>query len=277
MSATFAELPEESPEVSVVIPCLNEADTVATCVRKALTAFQRGALRGEVVVADNGSHDGSQELAREAGARVVPATRRGYGAALQKGISAARGRFVIMGDADDSYDFLELGRFVAPLRAGAALVQGCRFPSGGGRILPGAMPWSHRWVGNPFLSFVARKLLACGFHDIYCGMRGFRRDLYDRLHLRRDGMEFAIEMLLAAGELASVDRSLRLEEVPITLYPDGRIAHGPHLRTVRDGLRSLRFLSARWIARRRGELRFDRPSPAEFPLPQEALAAAPND
>jgi glycosyltransferase involved in cell wall biosynthesis len=256
----------ETPEVSIVIPCLDEADTVATCVRKALRGLQACEAVGEVIVADNGSRDGSQQLATEAGAIVVPVARRGYGAALQRGIAAARGEFVIMGDADDSYDFTQIPRFVSRLRDGAALVQGCRLPSGGGQILPGAMPWSHRYFGNPLLSLIARKLLACGFHDIYCGMRGFRRDLYERLGLRCEGMEFAIEMLLAAGE-----SGVRLDEVPITLHPDGRIAHGPHLRTVRDGIRSLRFLTRTWIDRRRATRGVRAPITVQ-PRTQEAFA-----
>ena len=234
-----------SPEVSVVMPCLNEADTVATCVRKSLAGLNGCGTAGEVVVADNGSQDGSQQLALAAGARIVSVTRRGYGAALKRGIECSRGRFVIMGDADDSYDFGEVPKFVERLRQGADLVQGCRFPSGGGVILPGAMPWSHRYFGNPLISLMARNLLACGFRDVYCGMRGFRRDLFDALNLKCDGMEFAIEMLAAAAH-----HGARLDEVPITLHPDGRIAHGPHLRTVRDGLRSLRFLTRTWFERR---------------------------
>jgi hypothetical protein len=234
-----------SVEVSVVMPCLNEADTVATCVRKAKAALREAGLAGEVVVADNGSTDGSRPLAEAAGARVVPVADRGYGSALMGGIAAARGRFVVMGDADDSYDFGAVPAFVAKLREGYELVQGCRLPSGGGTVLPGAMPASHRWLGNPLFSFLVRKLFRSPLHDAYCGLRGFTKSLYERLDLRCTGMEFAIEMLVKASL-----RGARVAEVPITLHPDGRVAHPPHLRTCRDGWRTLRFLllySPRWL------------------------------
>ncbi len=161
------------PEVTIVMPCLNEADTLATCIDKAHRAFRETGIDGEVVIADNGSTDGSPDIARAHGARVVPVAARGYGNALMGGIAAARGRYVIMGDADDSYDFLEAPKFVAALRRGHAMVQGCRLPSGGGTVLPGAMPRLHRWFGNPALSFLARWWFRTPVHDIYCGMRGF--------------------------------------------------------------------------------------------------------
>jgi glycosyltransferase involved in cell wall biosynthesis len=232
-------------ELSVVMPCLNEADTVAHCVRVALEALKSCGAPGEVVVADNGSTDSSPELAQAAGARVIHVTRRGYGAALMAGIEASRGKYILMGDADESYDFAELPRFLAQLRAGHELVQGCRLPSGGGRVLPEAMPWSHRWLGNPFFSMLVRWWYHAPIHDVYCGMRGFTRDLYARLNLRCTGMEFAPEMIIKA----SMGRA-RFAEVPITLHPDGRVHHGPHLRTLRDGWRTLRFLllySPRWL------------------------------
>jgi hypothetical protein len=234
-----------SVEVSVVMPCLNEADTVAVCVGKARAALREASMAGEVVVADNGSTDGSRALAEAAGARVVPVAARGYGSALMGGIAAARGRYVVMGDADDSYDFGEVPKFVARLREGCELVQGCRLPSGGGTVLPGAMPPSHRWLGNPLFSFLVRTLFRSPLHDAYCGLRGFTKALYERLDLRCTGMEFAIEMLVKASL-----RGARVAEVPITLHPDGRVAHPPHLRTCRDGWRTLRFLllySPRWL------------------------------
>ena len=223
-------------EVSVVMPCLNEADTVATCVRKARTAMESAGIVGEVVVADNGSSDDSIAIARAAGARVVPVADKGYGAALMGGITAARGRFVIMGDADDSYDFSEVPKFVSRLRDGEDLVQGCRLASGGGRVLPGAMPRLHRWLGNPLFSRVARRWFRAPVHDIYCGLRGFTKTLYEGLDQRCTGMEFATEMIIKAS-LAGA----RIGEVPITLHPDGRKSHPPHLKTFRDGWRTLRF------------------------------------
>jgi glycosyltransferase involved in cell wall biosynthesis len=232
-------------EVSVVMPCLNEADTVGICVAKARRSFAEHNIIGEVIVADNGSTDGSTDLARQHGARVVHAAARGYGNALIAGIAAARGRFVIMGDSDDSYDFLEVPKFVAKLRQGYDLVQGCRFPAGGGRIMPGAMPFLHRLLGNPMLSGMARQMFHAPIHDVYCGMRGFTKALYDRLDQRCTGMEFATEMIIKSSLHA-----VRIAEVPITLHPDGRRSHGSHLRTFRDGWRTVRFFmlySPRWL------------------------------
>lgn len=232
-------------EVSVVMPCLNEADTLETCVNRALEALRSHGIAGEVVVADNGSRDGSVEIAERLGARVVHVAERGYGSALMGGIAAARGRFVIMGDADASYDFAEIPRFVARLREGYDVVQGCRLPSGGGEIRPGAMPFLHRWLGNPLFSGMARSMFRVPIHDAYCGMRGFTRKFYDRMTLRCTGMEFAIEMLVKASLYGE-----RIAEVPITLHPDQRRSHGPHLRTFRDGWRTVRFFlvySPRWL------------------------------
>ncbi len=223
-------------ELSVVMPCLNEAETLETCVRKAQTAMREHGIRGEVIVADNGSDDDSVEIAERLGARVVSVTERGYGSALMGGIHAAQGRFVLMGDADDSYDFLELPRYVDRLRQGYDLVQGCRLPAGGGTVLPGAMPPLHRWIGNPLFTAMARRMFGVPIHDAYCGMRGFTRDCYERLRLRCTGMEFAIEMLVKATL-----RGEKIDEVPITLHPDKRTSHGPHLRTFRDGWRTVRF------------------------------------
>jgi hypothetical protein len=218
------------------MPCLNEADTVATCVRKAIEALKAGALSGEVIVADNGSTDGSQDLARQAGARVVDVSHKGYGHALMGGIAAARGTYVVMGDADDSYDFGEVPTFVSKLREGYDLVQGCRLPGGGGRILPGAMPLLHRIFGNPMFSLLTRWWFHVDIHDVYCGLRGFRREAYVGLDQRCTGMEFATEMVLKAARFR-----LKIGEVPITLHPDGRKAHRPHLKTFSDGWRTLRF------------------------------------
>jgi len=234
-----------SIEVSAVIPCLNEAATIGTCVEKAQRAFREHNIRGEVVVADNGSTDGSIELAMERGARVVHVPYRGYGNALRHGIEASHGKYIIMGDADDSYDFHDLPRFVELLRTGVDLAQGCRLRSGGGTIEPGAMPFLHRWVGNPLLTRLARTMFDVPIRDIYCGMRGFTRDLYDRLNLRCSGMEFATEMIVKA-----VAHHAKIGELPITLHPDGRQGKPPHLRTFRDGWRTLRFFlmyCPRWL------------------------------
>ena len=239
-------VPEGVVEVSVVMPCLNEADTLAVCVGKALGAMRRHGITGEVVVADNGSTDASVRIAVESGARVVPVAARGYGAALMGGIAAARGRFIVMGDADDSYDFGEIPRFVERLRQGYDLVQGCRLPSGGGQIMAQAMPALHRWVGNPLFSALARRWFgAKGIQDVYCGLRGFSKAFFDRLDQRCTGMEFATEMVIRAALFGG-----RLAQVPITLHQDGRTSHAPHLRTFRDGWRTLRIFllySPRWL------------------------------
>jgi len=236
---------EKTPEVSVVMPCLNEAETLAVCIRKARQALQEEGIDGEVIVADNGSTDGSQAIALEEGARLIAVKEKGYGNALMGGIGAARGKYVIMGDADDSYDFLEIPRFLAKLRDGYDLVQGCRLAVGGGKIMPGAMPWLHRWWGNPMFSWMARLWFYAPIHDVYCGLRGFTKALYERLNLRCTGMEFATEMIIKSSL-----NSYTIAEVPITLHPDGRTAHAPHLKTYRDGWRTLRFFliySPRWL------------------------------
>ncbi len=177
-------------DLSIVMPCLNESDTLESCIRKARTALDAAAIRGEIIVADNGSTDGSREIAQRLGARVVPVTTRGYGAALMGGIDAACGRFVIMGDADDSYDFGEVPKFVERLQAGFDLVLGCRLESGGGRVMPGAMPLLHRWLGNPMFSLIARHWFDVPVRDIYCGLRGFTKELYraTRPAMHRDGI-----------------------------------------------------------------------------------------
>ena len=215
------------------MPCLNEAETVATCVRKARGFIERAAIDGEVLVADNGSTDGSQKLAVDAGARVVPVAQKGYGSALMGGINAACGRFVIMADADDSYDFSQLDAFVDGLRAGNTMVIGHRFRGG---IRRGAMPFLHRYLGNPVLSFAGRLLFSSRIGDFHCGLRGVDRAAALRLGLHAPGMEFASEMIVKAT-LAG----WRIAEVPTVLSPDGR-SRPPHLRSWRDGWRHLRFL-----------------------------------
>jgi glycosyltransferase involved in cell wall biosynthesis len=235
----------ETIELSVVLPCLNEADTLGTCVAKARRALEEHGIRGEIIVADNGSNDGSQKIAIDGGARVVPVAEKGYGHALQGGINAARGKYILMADADDSYDLTELPKFVAKLREGYDLVQGCRLPRGGGTVMPGAMPLLHRWCGNPAFSMIARWWFKTPINDIYCGMRAFTAPLYQRLHLRCPGMEFATEMMIKAARYEA-----KIAEVPITLHPDGRRSHKPHLKTFRDGWRTLRFflmVSPRWL------------------------------
>ncbi len=232
---------ESTLELTVLMPCLDEAATVGRCVEKAKAYLARAAIAGEVLVADNGSSDGSQRLAEAAGARVITVPRRGYGAALQAGIAAARGRYVIMGDADDSYDFSDLDAFVEKLRAGTALVMGNRFS---GRIAPGAMPFLNRYLGNPVLSFLGALFFRSACGDFHCGLRGFDRHAILGLGLFMPGMEFASEMVVKA----SVNR-LSISEVPITLFPDGR-GRPPHLRPWRDGWRHLKFLlihSPRWL------------------------------
>jgi glycosyltransferase involved in cell wall biosynthesis len=232
-------------ELTVVMPCLNEAETLADCIEKAQLGIQRSGVRGEILVADNGSKDDSVLIAGKLGARVVHVKKRGYGNALRGGIQAASGKWILMGDADPSYDFSETDRFVKKFQEGFELVTGCRLPHGGGKILPGAMPFSHRWLGNPLFSRMARHMFAAPIHDVYCGLRGFTRELYNRLDLQCEGMEFATEMIIKASL-----HGARIAEIPITLRPDGRRTQAPHLRTIRDGWRTLRFFlvfSPRWL------------------------------
>lgn len=240
---TSGNVPLQHPtlEVSIVMPCLNEAETLGVCIQKAQRALRESGLAGEVIVADNGSTDGSQQIASDLGARVVNVSARGYGAALTGGISAALGRYVVMADADDSYNFADVPRFVAKLQEGYDLVMGNRFRGG---IAPGAMPFLHKYLGNPVLTFIGRVIFGSPCGDFHCGMRGFSRDAFARLALRTTGMEFASEMVLKATLL-----QMRIAEVPTTLSKDGR-TRPPHLRTWRDGWRHLRFMllySPRWL------------------------------
>ena len=228
-------------ELTILMPCLNEAETLAVCIAKAQKFLKRSGIHGEVLIADNGSTDGSQALARQNGARVVDVAARGYGAALAGGILAAKGRFIVMGDADDSYDFSRLDAFMEQLRKGAQLVMGNRFLGG---IAPGAMPALHRYLGNPVLSGIGRLFFPSPAGDFHCGLRGFERAAIQRLDLQTQGMEFASEMVVKA----TLQR-LRVVEVATTLQPDGR-SRPPHLRSWRDGWRHLRFLllfSPRWL------------------------------
>jgi hypothetical protein len=224
--------------LSVVIPCLNEADSIAIVVRKALETMQHEGIAGEVVVADNGSTDGSQQLAADAGARVVVEPRKGYGSAYLAGFAAARGRYIVMGDADDTYDFTEIGRFVGPLQEGADLVMGNRMSN----IHPGAMPWLHRYVGNPVLTGVLNLFFKTGVSDAHCGMRGFRRDLLPALDLRTTGMEFASEHVIRSSKLG-----LDIRQIDIDYHPRRGESK---LSSFSDGWRHLRFLlvhSPTWL------------------------------
>ncbi len=228
-------------ELTILMPCLNEAETIAPCIRQAFAFLRSSGVLGEVLVADNGSTDGSREIAVAEGATVVPVSIRGYGAALLGGMDAARGRFVVMGDADESYDFSNLMPFLEELRKGADLVMGNRFQGG---IGPGAMPFSHRYLGNPLLSRIGRMFFSIKIGDFHCGLRAFRSDRIRELRLLTTGMEFASEMVVKAA-LAGY----AIAEVPTTLKKDGR-SRRPHLRTWRDGWRHLRFLflySPRWL------------------------------
>lgn len=220
-------------EVSIVMPCLNEEKTIGACIRQAQAALERAGLRGEVIVVDNGSTDRSVEIAESLGARVVHQPKRGYGNALRKGFEEARGRYLVMGDADMSYDFGEAPRLIEKLREGYDLVMGSRFK---GCILPGAMPWKNRWIGNPLLTGILNLFFGTRVSDAHCGLRALTKDAFQRMRLRTPGMEFASEMVVKAG-LAK----MRIAEVPITLHPDGR-GRPPHLRPWRDGWRHLKFM-----------------------------------
>ncbi len=231
-------------KLTILMPCLNEAETIARCVESARTGLERSGVSGEILVADNGSTDGSQAIAEKLGARVVTIEKKGYGNALRGGITAARGEWIIMGDADDSYDFGESDRFVKKFQEGYELVMGCRLPVGGGTIQPGAMPWKNRWIGNPVLSFIGRLFFKCPAHDFHSGLRGFTKSGFEKMDLKTTGMELASEMVIKATL-----KNLRMAEVPVTLRPDGR-SRPPHLKPWRDGWRHLRFMllySPRWL------------------------------
>ena len=234
----------EPIELTILMPCLNEAETLARCIEKAKLGLQRSGVRGEILIADNGSTDGSQAIAEKAGVRVVQVKEKGYGNALRGGIEAARGEWILMGDADDSYDFSEADRFVEKFKAGDELIMGCRLPVGGGTIMPGAMPWKNRWIGNPVLTTIGRVFFKCPAHDFHSGLRGFTKTAYYQMELQTTGMEFASEMAIK-GTL----KKLKISEVPITLHKDGR-SRPPHLKPWRDGWRHLRFMllfSPRWL------------------------------
>lgn len=228
-------------QLTILMPCLNEAETLATCIEKAQGWIRRAGIDAEVLIADNGSTDGSQDIARAHGARVVDVAARGYGSALFHGSQAARGAWIIMGDADDSYDFSALDAFVAKLREGYDLVMGNRFAGG---IAPGAMPWKNRYIGNPVLTWIGRVLFKCPASDFHCGLRGFTKQAFERMDLRTTGMEYASEMVIKATLFG-----MRVCEVPTTLAKDGR-SRPPHLKPWRDGWRHLRFMllfSPRWL------------------------------
>jgi len=234
----------EAVDLTILMPCLNEAETLAACINKAKTGLQKANISGEILIADNGSTDGSIKIAEDLGARVVHVTEKGYGNALRGGIEAARGKWIIMGDADDSYDFSDVTGFTSKLAEGYDLVMGCRLPKGGGTIMPGAMPWKNRWIGNPVLSFLGRTFYKTPAQDFHCGLRAFTRAAYDRMELKTTGMEFASEMVMKATL-----KSMRVTETPITLHPDGR-SRPPHLKPWRDGWRHLRFMliySPKWL------------------------------
>jgi glycosyltransferase involved in cell wall biosynthesis len=234
----------EPVQLTILMPCLNEAETLARCIEKATLGLQRSGVRGEIVIADNGSTDGSQAITEQAGVRLVPVPARGYGSALIGGVRAAAGEWIIMGDADDSYDFSDVTGFVKKFQDGDELIMGCRLPIGGGTILPGAMPWKNRWIGNPVLSFIGRLFFKCPAHDFHAGLRGFTKTAFEKMDLQTTGMEFASEMVIK-----STLKGLKISEVPITLHRDGR-SRPPHLKPWRDGWRHLRFMllfSPRWL------------------------------
>jgi glycosyltransferase involved in cell wall biosynthesis len=227
---------EKTLDLTILMPCLNEAETLALCIEKAKRGLESAGVAGEILIADNGSTDGSIEIAESLGARVERVKEKGYGNALRGGIRAAKGRWILMGDSDDSYDFSAISGFVEKLEEGNELVMGCRLPTGGGTIIPGAMPWKNRWIGNPALSTIGRLFFQTPIHDFHCGMRAFSAEGYRRMNLKTTGMEFASEMVVN-----STLNGLKVSEVPITLHPDGR-SRPPHLKPWRDGWRHLRFM-----------------------------------
>ncbi|MBT4494741.1 MAG: glycosyltransferase family 2 protein [Gammaproteobacteria bacterium] len=240
---------DSSVEFSIVIPCRNEQETIAATIQEAEVTIQKLGVVAEIIVADNASDDDSREIASEAGARIIQVSELGYGSALKAGIAAARGTFVILGDADGSYDFGECGRLLEVLRRGNSLVLGCRLPGGGGSIEAGAMPWSHRYIGNPLLTLLSRILFRVPVHDVYCGLRGFIKNDYAQLNLEQTGMSFAVEMIVKFT-LAGMP----IGEIPIRLRTDGRTQTKSHLRTLRDGWGTLSLLMNTWFKLHRGAL-----------------------
>jgi glycosyltransferase involved in cell wall biosynthesis len=234
----------EPVALTILMPCLNEAETLALCIEKAKVGIKNAGVPGEILIADNGSTDGSQAIAEKLGTRLIVVREKGYGSALIGGTRAAAGKWILMGDADDSYDFSQADRFVKKFNEGYELVMGCRLPSGGGTILPGAMPWKNRWIGNPILSFIGRLFFKCPAHDFHCGLRGYTKEAFEAMDLQTTGMEFASEMVISATL-----KKLKITEVPVTLKKDGR-SRPPHLKPWRDGWRHLRFMllfSPRWL------------------------------
>jgi len=238
------DLKVDKPKISVIIPCLNEEETIGEVVRKAFYGIQKSKMIGEVIVADNGSTDRSKTIAASLGARVISIKNKGYGSAIRGGIKSSKGEFIVMGDADDSYDFRQIPHFTAKIKEGYELVMGCRLPSGGGKIMPRAMPWKNRWIGNPALSFLGRMFFKSNVKDFHCGLRAFTRKAFDKLKTQTTGMEFASEIVIKATL-----KNLKISQVPITYKKDGR-SRPPHLRPWRDGWRHLRFMllySPRWL------------------------------
>lgn len=241
----FSSENEKNIEVSVVIPCLNESETLENCLYKVKQALFDCPQNWEIIVADNNSSDNSAEIAEKNGAKVVTVAERGYGNALMGGINSAAGKFIVMCDADESHDFLEIPNFINKLRDGFEIAQGCRMPAGGGTISAGSMSFLHRRVGNPFFSLLVRRWFHVPIHDVNCGFRGFTREFYDKLDLRCTGMEFSPEMIIKASLVKA-----KMVEIPVTHFPPGRKSQPPHLRTFRDGWRTLRFFlmfSPRWL------------------------------